>query len=844
MVAVSAVGPAGSPSAGVHGTTSPLSWTHILGASDTAILVGVTNANSNTNNVTSVTIGASNIQVPFVGISANPSGVFTAWYGLVGPPTGSQTVKVNFSGTPSDMLAGSISFTQAGGFGQVFTANSGASNTASQTVSVPVTTPGGVVVETCAFGGTGWSAFTTTGSGGTIQLSDPVSSTFAGDMQAIGTYASTGAAMTVGLSAGAGGADFWSLAAVEVLPPVHAPRQSPVPPGRNSPMAFRFIPRTSHPPSGPYEFGSSTGTGATAVTQPTGAGDGLIAIFAGTTASNITGVTDTKGNTWSRLHQYNLGTFDIEVWATFSGIALTTSDTITPAFSSWTSPRQIYLGYPGITAEDAGAYVVTNATSTAPSSGASGALAAANELVLGIICDGNGGGAVTWDAGWNPVDSVHTGSTEWLNVAWRVPADTSPVTASGTIASVGWTALVVAFGFGSPSTPVTLADAAAGISEDGALVVAADVPLAEAAAAVEALAASVTEAGSDAAGAVEGLAVTVSVPLADVAAGTDTETEITSFQANLADVAAAADAAAITVAVPLAEAGAAADARTSNAAVPLAEAGAAADSLALSAAVPLADAGAAADAITGAATLSLTDAGAATEFAVSGVPVGLADAAGAADAPAIAAAIPLTDAGGAADSITLAVTVILADKGAATELAVSGVPISFTDAAGSVDALTAAVTAGLADAAGAAEALGIAATAAPADVAAAVEAISVAITSATAQGDVAAARDAISISVSVPLSESAGAADQLRASAAVGLSDAAGAVEAIVVVTGIHPTGTVTWAVRPEAPRWRSEPAEPRWEARPGEARWNADPELARWSTRPDTARWRNDGGV
>ena len=199
-VAFDAVGPAGSPSAGVNGTTTPLSWTHVLGGSANAILVAVDNAGSGTNNISSVTIGASNTNIPLIGVSIGNSSQFCSWYGLLNPPTGSQTVKVNFTGTPSDMLAGSVSFTGAGSFGTLFAANNGASSTSSQTVSVTGTTTGGMVAVTCAFGGQGWSAFTTTGSGGTIRLSDPVSSTFAGDMQAIGTYPSAGGSMTVGFS--------------------------------------------------------------------------------------------------------------------------------------------------------------------------------------------------------------------------------------------------------------------------------------------------------------------------------------------------------------------------------------------------------------------------------------------------------------------------------------------------------------------------------------------------------------------------------------------------------------------------------------------------------------------
>lgn len=214
-------GPSGSPSAGVSGTTSPLSWTHTLGGSANAILVCVANAGSAANNVTSVTIGSSNTNIPLLGTSTNSQGALSEWYGLLSPPTGAQTVKVNFSGTPSDMEAGSVAFTGANSFGTVYAANNGAGNSASQTVAVSSTTSGGMVAVTCSYGGAGFSSFACTGSGGTVQLSDPASSSFAGGMNAIGTYASTGSAMTVGLSV-SGGTDVWTVAAVEVVPAVFA----------------------------------------------------------------------------------------------------------------------------------------------------------------------------------------------------------------------------------------------------------------------------------------------------------------------------------------------------------------------------------------------------------------------------------------------------------------------------------------------------------------------------------------------------------------------------------------------------------------------------------------------
>lgn len=227
---------------GTHGTTTPLSWTHTLGGSADAIVVAVDNAGSGTNNVTSVTIGASNINIPLIGIESNTGGSFTAFYGLISPPTGAQTVKVNFTGTPSDMLGGSVSFTGAGGFSATVGTQTGGASQTSDTIAVSNTTTGGMVVVSCAFGGSP-NPFATTGSGGTIRVNNAVSSTFAGDNLAVGTYPSTGggASQTVGISSGTS-SDQWALLAMEMLPSAGMPlprahRQ------RNQNYRHRLVPR-------------------------------------------------------------------------------------------------------------------------------------------------------------------------------------------------------------------------------------------------------------------------------------------------------------------------------------------------------------------------------------------------------------------------------------------------------------------------------------------------------------------------------------------------------------------------------------------------------------------------
>lgn len=216
-VAFDAVGPSGG--GGTQGTGSPLTWTHICGSSATAIVIALDNGSNTTVGVSAVTYGG--VACTALGHEVNTGGSVIFLYGLINPPTGSNTVSVTFSIGGGEMLGGSVSFTGAGSFGSFFGSQTGGAAASNETVAVTNTTTGGMILTSGAFGGNGFSTFSTTGSGGTIQVSNPFSSAGPGEMQAVGTYPSTGggASQTVGISAGAGGADEWALGAVEVLPP-------------------------------------------------------------------------------------------------------------------------------------------------------------------------------------------------------------------------------------------------------------------------------------------------------------------------------------------------------------------------------------------------------------------------------------------------------------------------------------------------------------------------------------------------------------------------------------------------------------------------------------------------
>lgn len=235
-VAFDAVGPSSS---GTGSATSPLTWTHVCGATATEIVVGATIFNGSTNVITAVTYGGQSLTLVGFIPSDNDSAGGIALYHLTNPPTGSNTVSVSFTGG-GNTNAGSISFTGSSGIG---TAVTGFSNATSVSASVTNTTTGGMVTAAASYGGTQLNTFSGT-NGVTVQWQHPGSGNSGSDNGVGGTVASTGggASQTVGFSDT--GTDFWGIVAVEILPATSAASPPPFllnPPGRQSPMAFQYF---------------------------------------------------------------------------------------------------------------------------------------------------------------------------------------------------------------------------------------------------------------------------------------------------------------------------------------------------------------------------------------------------------------------------------------------------------------------------------------------------------------------------------------------------------------------------------------------------------------------------
>src|SRR5690348_5252651 len=201
----------------------------------------------------------------------------------------------------------------------------------------------------------------------------------------------------------------------------------------------------------PYAVGSATssagGTSPMAVSNNVAVGDTIIITAVNQTlAGAISSISDGKGNVYTQVKVYNAtGTFFIEQWEAPCTAALTVGvDTITVTWNgSQTNVRINAIGVPGLvtsSAYDTNGFAATSGSGTAPNSGNSGTLAQTDELAVGVIVNGNGGGTPAFTSPWSSVQVVHTGTTYYTSVAAMETGTASPVAVSGTVASSSWTA--------------------------------------------------------------------------------------------------------------------------------------------------------------------------------------------------------------------------------------------------------------------------------------------------------------------------------------------------------------------------------------------------------------------
>ena len=199
---------------------------------------------------------------------------------------------------------------------------------------------------------------------------------------------------------------------------------------------------------------SGTTTLVLNVATPTSAGDVVyVAANTASTGQTITGVADSKGNTYAAINSdlTEVDTYQFET--TNSTTALTTSDTITITYSGTGGAKAaVCVGLPGVTSGHDVAPTTVNGASATSSSIASGTLGQANEVIMAVVSTGAQASGPSWGSGWTSVGTARQASNPWLTVAYQVVSSTSSVNATASwSASVKFCTLLSSWKI--PATP-------------------------------------------------------------------------------------------------------------------------------------------------------------------------------------------------------------------------------------------------------------------------------------------------------------------------------------------------------------------------------------------------------
>jgi hypothetical protein len=216
----------------------------------------------------------------------------------------------------------------------------------------------------------------------------------------------------------------------------------------------------SFEPPGPPAvlFSASSATSATSYSNAPGQATALgncitvVASSSGTTAS--TGVTDSQNNVYTLIQSVTASP-TMQVWQCVGAFPLGTSDTITVSYGTadTTEKNFIALATAGVlTASVTDFSAKANATSAAPS--VSGTPSNYGDLMLFFLTDASAGGAPTGLAdGWTQVAQQNVAGQQWTSVYSSANVTGFSQTASATITSAAWSAVLLALK-ASPAAPL------------------------------------------------------------------------------------------------------------------------------------------------------------------------------------------------------------------------------------------------------------------------------------------------------------------------------------------------------------------------------------------------------
>lgn len=209
------------------------------------------------------------------------------------------------------------------------------------------------------------------------------------------------------------------------------------------------------------------GSGATVTKQPTGTiavGEHII-VAVGTSTGGLTATAaDTQGNTYQTdVTAAGGGARVVYIISAKVTTQLTTADTVTVTYSASASGRIMSLfsvtGLASSSWFDQG--TSANGSSASPNSG-NVTTTQADELLIGMVRNNAGGGAITWGGGFTGLNTTQDGgASQWQASGYRIVSATDTYAASGTIISAGWNAAIATYkGAAGGTTHTAAADVA------------------------------------------------------------------------------------------------------------------------------------------------------------------------------------------------------------------------------------------------------------------------------------------------------------------------------------------------------------------------------------------------
>lgn len=197
---------------------------------------------------------------------------------------------------------------------------------------------------------------------------------------------------------------------------------------------------------------SATYANAPTISAPQGSAVTVIASASG--ATNVTGVTDTQGNTYTQVQAQTSGV-NMSVWQATGINPLTNHDSITVTFGAANTQEKNIIAL--VTSQVVTTSVTdfsssANGTSTAPS--VSGTPSFYGDAMLFIVSNATAGGAPSAVTdGWTQVAQQNVSTFQWTTAWYSANISGASQSATATIVSSAWSAVMIGLKM-SPLTPI------------------------------------------------------------------------------------------------------------------------------------------------------------------------------------------------------------------------------------------------------------------------------------------------------------------------------------------------------------------------------------------------------